>query len=109
MISVSIYKNRNDEYVCFSAKGHAGYAREGKDIVCSAVSMLIINTINSIETLTDCSFDSEADSSTGYIKVTFKDEATKEAKLLLDAMVLGITQAIKEYGKSYVTLTIKEV
>ena len=32
-------------------EGHADYADRGKDIVCSAVSMLFINTVNCIEEL----------------------------------------------------------
>ena len=33
--------------------GHAGYDDIGKDIVCAAVSVLVINTLNSIERFTD--------------------------------------------------------
>ena len=109
MISVSINKNRNDEYVSFSCKGHAGYSSNGKDIVCAAVSMLVINTINSIETLTSCKFNQEQDDSCGFVRITFIDPVTDDVKLLLDSLVLGITDIIKNYGKKYVTLSIKEV
>ena len=34
-------------------KGHAGYAEEGYDIICAAVSALTVNTINSIEQFTE--------------------------------------------------------
>ena len=47
MITVEIRKS-NGEYVGFSSKGHAGYADEGYDIICAAVSVLTVNTINSI-------------------------------------------------------------
>ena len=39
----------------FHVEGHAGYADYGQDIVCSAVSVLVINCINSIDELTDAS------------------------------------------------------
>jgi hypothetical protein len=107
MISVFIEKSRNG-YAGFTCKGHAGYAEHGNDIVCAAVSMLVINTINSLEKLTDCKFncDSKMD---GYISVTFIDELSESARVLVDSMILGITSVEKQYGKGYVKLTTKEV
>lgn len=35
----------------FSLKGHAGYAEEGLDIVCSAASILIITCANALESV----------------------------------------------------------
>ena len=61
MITVEIRKS-NGEYVGFSSKGHAGYAEEGYDIICAAVSVLTVNTINSIEKFTDDAFKAEASS-----------------------------------------------
>ena len=109
MIFVKIYKNRNGEYAGFSCKGHAGYAEHGSDVVCSAVSMLVINTINSIDHLTECYFEVDANEENGDIRVAFPDGVSKEAILLLDSMVLGIEETIKEYGKAYVKMKIKEV
>ena len=101
MISVFIEKNRNG-YAGFTCKGHAGYAEHGNDIVCAAVSMLVINTINSLEKLTDCKFNC-------YIKVTFLEELSESARVLVDSMILGISSVEKQYGKGYVKLTTKEV
>ena len=36
-----------------TVSGHAGYAEKGHDIFCAAVSILIYNLQNSIESLTD--------------------------------------------------------
>ena len=52
MITITV-KKRNGNYLEFVSKGHAGYAEEGQDIVCAAVSVLVINTVNSLETFTD--------------------------------------------------------
>ena len=51
MINVIVYKDVKGLIEGFSLKGHAGYAEYGSDIVCSAVSMLTINTLNSIKNL----------------------------------------------------------
>ena len=52
MTHVSIIKTRNGEYKGFSCIGHSGYAEQGEDIVCAAISVLVINTINSLDELT---------------------------------------------------------
>ena len=60
MISVVITKH-NDEYSGIEFNGHAGYADSGEDIVCAAVSVLVINTFNAIERFTDDAFNSDYD------------------------------------------------
>ena len=49
MTHVSIIKTRNGEYRGFNCIGHSGYAERGEDIVCAAISVLVINTINSLK------------------------------------------------------------
>ena len=51
MIEIIIHR-RGNQYAGFVSKGHAGYAEEGYDIICAAVSVLTVNTINSIEAFT---------------------------------------------------------
>ena len=51
MITVTVSK-KNNSYISFTSKGHAGYAEEGYDIICAAVSALVINTVNSLDQLT---------------------------------------------------------
>ena len=45
-ITVIIEEQRITAFTC---NGHAGYAKASEDIVCAAISMLVINMINSIE------------------------------------------------------------
>ena len=56
MITIKVRK-KNGSYEEFISKGHAGYAEAGQDIVCAAVSALIITTVNSLEKFTDDKFD----------------------------------------------------
>ncbi len=109
MVSVIAMKNRKKEYVGFTCSGHAGYDEYGKDIVCAALSMLVINTVNAIDALTDCKLTVTTDEADGEMKVIFPDAASKEAALLIDAMLLGIRGVIEEYGSAYAELIIKEV
>ena len=53
MITAQLFQNSDKQYWGFKIDGHAGYAEEGEDIICAAVSVLALNTANSIEALTD--------------------------------------------------------
>ena len=53
MIEIEIeIQRKNRQYRGFLCEGHAGYAQEGYDIICSAVSVLTVNAVNSIEQFT---------------------------------------------------------
>ena len=105
MIRVTILKNRDDEYTGFCCEGHALYADAGKDVVCAAVSMLAINTANAIESLAGCDIESTSDKESGMLKISFPQGLDEKGSLLMDAMVLGISETEKSYGSRYVTLT----
>ena len=47
MIQVQ-FKKEQGQYKSFQIEGHAEYAEEGEDIICAAVSALVINTAISI-------------------------------------------------------------
>ena len=68
MIHVTIYKTKTHEYAGFDVEGHAGFAESGQDIVCAAVSMLVINTINSIEQLVSDEYTLTSDEEDGVIQ-----------------------------------------
>ncbi|MDD6193648.1 MAG: ribosomal-processing cysteine protease Prp [Lachnospiraceae bacterium] len=112
MITITIYQNQK-RFVGVSCEGHAGFARAGKDIVCAAVSMLVINTINGIEQYTEDAFTLDVPQS-GTDKdnnITFRltEEISSEADVLMKTLVLGLTEIQKTYGDSYLTLNFKEV
>ena len=109
MVSVIVEKNRNKEFVRFICSGHAEFDEYGRDIVCAALSMLVINTVNSIDSLTNCVIKVTADEADGRIDVNFPNAASKEAHLLIDSMILGINGVIETYGEEYASLIIKEV
>ena len=106
MIFVKIFRNRLGEILGFRLTGHSGYAEEGSDIVCSAVSILTINTVNSIELFTSQGFLCDADEKNGgYLSFGLSDKGNMEqsAQLLLKTMVNGLRDIEKEYG-SYISI-----
>ena len=88
MINITV-KKRKGSYLDFLSKGHAGYAEEGQDIVCAAVSALIITTVNSLEEFTEEQIEAEADE--GY------------------SLILGLTEIEHSYNNRYLTVRVKEV
>jgi len=111
MIRITIYKDKssNHEIVGFISQGHAGYDRSGKDIICAATSILIINTVNSIEQFTDVEFESSSDEKNAIIKFMInKNKNNKESLVLLKAMELGLTEITRDNPK-YISITFEEV
>ena len=110
MIHVTIYQNKRREYTGFTTYGHAGYSDEGQDIVCAAASVLIINTVNAIEKFTGDKTSLVSDDAEGVIDYSLKERPSKEAELLLDTMVLGLTEmSDDENYAEYIDLTFEEV
>lgn len=106
MIKIIVYKELED-YVGLKLTGHAGYADAGYDIVCSAISVLTINLVNSIEKFTDDEYITDTDD--GYLDFKFTATVSEASKLLFDSCILGL-QAVKEqYGNKYINIKFQEV
>jgi uncharacterized protein YsxB (DUF464 family) len=106
MIKISIYKNADGVYTGFRALGHAGFAEYGEDIVCASASVLIINTVNSIEQFTSDKFDIKTDEESGLIELKFSSSISKESTLLLNSLVLGLQWIERDYGNKFIKLSI---
>lgn len=110
MVDIIIYKNDKNECVGFDSFGHAGYAESGQDIVCAAVSVLTINTINAIEAFTSNDAQIETDEEQGLIRYRLTKRPDKETALLLETMILGLqTMVDDENYEEYIDLTFEEV
>ena len=109
MTTVTIYKSSGDDYKGFTCKGHAGYAISGKDIYCASISILVINTINSLEELASQEMNVKTDETTGYIDCRFTQECNEKSSLLLDSMILGLESIVQQGGKKYLKLKFEEV
>lgn len=102
MIRVQIEK-KNGCYRKFDIEGHAGYADMGEDIICAAVSALVINTINSIEKYTEDAFTCDCED--GMIKNwEFTSQTSKETELLMDSLLLGLQNIQRSYGEQYLEI-----
>ena len=104
MIEISRIKNENGENIGFRCYGHAGFARHGKDIVCAAVSGLVLNTINSIEAFTEDKFSCAQEEKSGLVEFIIVSDVSKESALLMDSLFLGLSNIQRDYGKRFITV-----
>jgi len=91
MIQIETAYDDTGKLTGFTVQNH------GNSYVCGAISMLVINTINSIEALTSQPFNSFDNDGGGYISFAIKGHRTTKAGILLDAMLLGLLSAAKQY------------
>ena len=111
MINVTVLVDSDHSYRGLLMSGHAGYAdnyQEGQELVCSAVSALTLNMANSVERFTDSLFEAEAEEESGTFRFRFTGKADAEATLLMNSLILGLTNIGEEYGEPYIKISYKE-
>ncbi len=106
MITVTVWKE-NGMFRKLESKGHAGLAEQGRDIICAAVSALMVNTVNSIDTFTDDVI--HVTSEDGYLFWEFIVGPSEGSTLLMDSLMLGLFQIQDSYEKEYLKIIAKEV
>ena len=109
-----VIRKKDNSYSGFTCMGHAGYARKrlfGKepDILCAAISALVIGTMNSLQELAGEQLTAAFNEETGFIKCDFNDSLNEKSILLMDAMVLGLKDISKAYGRKYLQVKFEEV
>lgn len=104
MIKITVFRNDNGICKGFQCLGHAGYAEYGQDIVCAAVSVLVVNTINSIEEFTEDAIACEVKEENGDVKFSFTGDISNESKLLVESMLLGLRGIEQEYGNEIIKI-----
>ena len=92
MIRVAFFR-KEGRIVGFESEGHAGYAESGSDIVCAAVSALLISCVNGLETAAHVEPIVRQNDEIGYLKAELP-EALDGAQ----AHDAGIVLAVAEQG-----------
>jgi uncharacterized protein YsxB (DUF464 family) len=109
MTKITIQKTMAGDFAGFACEGHTGYKDKGEDIVCAALSVLAINTVNSLEVLVREPMEIEKDEEKGLLAVVFPQKPSAEAVLLLESFVLGVSEVFKTYGKRHIQIEFEEV
>ncbi len=103
MIRIECRKNGGKiEYL--SVKGHAEFAQKGKDIVCSAVSAVLIGGINALEN--PKAFYLKVDEKEGEILIEKKEEVQTHDYIVLQTILIQL-KSIEEVAKQNVEIIEK--
>lgn len=101
MTTVKFTLNEKNEIVCFTVSGHSGYAEEGSDIVCAAVSscvqmleILIAEVIGEKK----ASFNVKGDAEISYL---VPRDLSDEQYLAINKMLNGFRKYIKSISEHY--------
>lgn len=106
MIEVTVLRDKSMDITGFEVSGHALFAKAGNDIICAAVSMLTINTLNAIEQfLPDEQMTVGIDREAGIIKARLIEKPTERSEILLRTFHLGMVSIEEQYGRKYVKVT----
>ncbi|HIW81508.1 MAG TPA: ribosomal-processing cysteine protease Prp [Candidatus Acetatifactor stercoripullorum] len=114
MTTIVIRKDKNDSYRGFLCMGHAQYAkkhffRAEPDILCAAISMMVISTINSLEELAGEKLTVTSNEETGFIRCDFEGVLQEKSAFLMDSMVFSLENLSKKYGGQYLQIRFEEV
>lgn len=107
MITVTTMRDRQGDIYKIEVVGHAQQAEHGKDIVCSAVSILTITTLNGLLDVVKAQVDYTVED--GYVRLEInREKMNNSIRVLLDTFELGIESMLEGYGQ-YLKLVKKEV
>lgn len=107
MVAVTTTRDLSGNIYIIEVTGHAEQAKHGQDIVCSAVSVLTMATLNGLTDVVKADVDYIVEE--GYVKIEVDiNNMNDTIKALLETFELGILALLKDYGR-YVKLVKKEV
>ena len=112
MICVT-FTMKKEEILAFTVEGHGDLADEGKDILCAAVSIYAINTINSIISLADMEnfityHATKGDLSFEIVSHKYSKEKFHDTQILLQSMKLAFLSLEDQY-KNNIKVQYQEV
>ena len=103
MINIDLLIDKKDEIVGFEITGHAEYDEYGKDLVCSAVTILAYSCVNSLDKyIDDVTFSDDEITMSVEIK-----NPNRDTEVIFDYFNTGIETLLGNYS-SYVKLNYKE-
>lgn len=105
MIRVTLFKSVRGDITGFSCKGHAGYAEEGSDIVCAAVSVLSITCANALQSVAGA--EPEITEKDGFLTASLReDQMNHDSQVILRTFEQGIRDMAASYPK-YISFTAR--
>lgn len=106
MITVRVGRADDGSVVSLHAEGHAGYAEPGEDIVCAAVTALVVTALIGLKRVAAHPHEGRAGSGKAWCRLLpgGTPESRLKAAAILETTVLGLQDIAKDY-KHYVRVT----
>lgn len=102
--AVTFYRRTDGTLTGYRVEGHAGYAEEGSDIVCAAVSALTQSTFNGLRNVLKAPVMFEIDDQNAFLEARLTPEASREqaerAQLLLVTLLEGLQAIQRSYPRN---------
>ncbi len=105
MTTASFFK-KNGKFCKFQISGHSGYAEEGNDIVCAAVSSMAFLTINNLTDGFKIPCNVSLDQETTEIKCALVDETDDCGSTLIAGLYRELITLADDYPK-FVRVIVK--
>lgn len=83
----------------FEIKGHSGYAEEGKDVVCAAVSAVGQTALLGL--LKFCPSEVRYETDDGYLKVVLSEISSEDKRLRIETILLTMREGLKDIADGY--------
>ena len=96
MIRISITKTAG-EITSLVCRGHAGYAEEGRDIVCAAVSVLAFTCANALESV--AGVQAKVEEKDGFLSIFLPENAGHDAQTVMNTVLQGFRDLCDAYPK----------
>lgn len=102
MIKVTIFLDKQQHIRQLELTGHAGYADNGYDIVCAAVSSQVISVENSLHQLVKVPVETSVNEvEGGYLKITMPEIETKKQSEQSQFLLQHLVFALEVIAESY--------
>lgn len=103
MIRVDLFRNEQGLITSYKVSGHAGFAEEGSDIICSAVSALTQAPLLGLERHLQLKPSYVVNQEDGILEVALNSAPTDLTEAILVTMLYGL-QSIERQCPQYVRI-----
>ncbi len=104
------FSTEDGKFTGVECEGHAGYAAEGEDIVCAALSSVIQTAVLGVMRIVGVNVGYETDEERGYLKAILpkdiSDDEWHDADIILKTAYLGASD-LHETFSDFIELEVK--
>jgi len=109
MIKANFELDSQNNILSFQVTGHAESGPYGQDIVCAAISVLTISTINGLEEVIDMHPQVISDDTEGGFISVQKLEIDHDSQILLKTLINGVRDVVKSYPDNIIVEEITKI